>query len=123
MEGSIECLDTLICSGASRLTGYQRRLFMAEVATELCEGSDSQAERRFGWGRETVLKGLHESRHGIRCLENFAARGRLRSEREGPAYWLRISVRSPSLIPDADPQLKSSREYTETCRQRRCERP
>ena len=39
MEGSIECFDTLICSGASRLTGYQRRLFMAEVATELCEGS------------------------------------------------------------------------------------
>ena len=39
MEGSTECLDALICSGARRLTGYQRRLFMAEVATELCEGS------------------------------------------------------------------------------------
>ena len=36
MEGSIECFDTLICSGARRLTGYQRRLFMAEVTTELC---------------------------------------------------------------------------------------
>ena len=24
MEGSIECFDTLICSGARRLTGYQR---------------------------------------------------------------------------------------------------
>ena len=34
MEGSIECFDTLICSGARRLTGYQRRLFMAEVTTE-----------------------------------------------------------------------------------------
>ena len=85
MEGSIECFDTLICSGARRLTGYQRRLFMAEVTTELCKGSARQVERRFGWGRETVLKGLHESRQGIRCLENFAARGRLRSEREGPA--------------------------------------
>ncbi len=39
MEGSIECFDTLICSGARRLTGYQRRLFTAEVTTELCEGS------------------------------------------------------------------------------------
>ena len=68
MEGSIECFDTLICSGARRLTGYQRRLFTAEVTTELCEGSARQAERRFGWGRETVLKGLHESRQGIRCL-------------------------------------------------------
>ncbi|MGZ3392036.1 MAG: hypothetical protein ACXVCF_20900, partial [Isosphaeraceae bacterium] len=36
MQGSTECLDALICSGARRLTGYQRRLFMAEVATELC---------------------------------------------------------------------------------------
>ena len=38
MEGSTECFDALICSGARRLTGYQRRMFMAEVATELCEG-------------------------------------------------------------------------------------
>jgi hypothetical protein len=37
MEGSTECLDALICSGARRLTGHQRRLFMAEVATELRE--------------------------------------------------------------------------------------
>jgi hypothetical protein len=84
MEGSTECLDALICSGARRLTGYQRRLFMAEVATELCGGSARQAERRFGWGRETVLKGLHETRHGMRCLENFVARGRLRSEEKNP---------------------------------------
>ena len=60
MEGSIECFDTLICSGAGRLTGYQRRLFMAEVATELCEGSARQAERRLGWGRED---GLYSSPH------------------------------------------------------------
>ena len=42
MEGSTECLDALIRSGARRLTGYQRRLFMAEVATELCEGSPAK---------------------------------------------------------------------------------
>ena len=38
MEGTIECIDALICSGARRLTGYQRRLFVAEVATKLCDG-------------------------------------------------------------------------------------
>jgi hypothetical protein len=59
-EASTECLDALICSGA-RLTGYQRRSSIAEVATELCEGSARQAKRRFGWGRETVLNGLHEA--------------------------------------------------------------
>ena len=34
---------------------------MAEVTTQLCEGSARQAERRFGWGRDTVAKGLHET--------------------------------------------------------------
>ena len=78
MEGSVACYDSLIRLGARQLTGYQRRLFMAEVATALCDGSARQAERRFGWGRETVEKGLHESRTGMRCLEAFAARGRQR---------------------------------------------
>ena len=111
MEGSIECFDTLIGSGARRLTGYQRRLFMAEVTTELCEGSARQAERRFGWGRETVLKGLHESCQGIRCLENFAARGRLRSEEKDPQLAADIrAIVEPHTY--ADPQLKSSRRYT-----------
>ena len=84
MEGTIERFDALICSGARRLTGYQRRLFVAEVATELCGGSARQAERRFGWGRVTVEKGLHESCSRVRCLENFAARGRPRSEEKNP---------------------------------------
>ena len=111
MEGCIECFDTLICSGARRLTGYQRRLFMAEVTTELCECSARQAERRFGWGRETVLKGLHESCQGIRCLENFAARGRLRSEEKDPQLAADIrAIVEPHTY--ADPQLKSSRRYT-----------
>src|SRR4051812_41472151 len=85
MENSVEQYDALIRSGARRLTGYQRRSFQAEVVTALCGGTARQGERRFGWGRDTVEKGLNEERHGVRCLENFAARGRVRSEREGPA--------------------------------------
>jgi hypothetical protein len=80
MDGSTEQFDVLIRSGAQRLTGHQRRLFQVEVTNELCGGSARQAERRFGWGRETVETGLHELRHDVRCLENFAARGRPRSE-------------------------------------------
>ena len=111
MEASTECFDALICSGARRLTGYQRRLFMAEVATELCEGSARQAERRFGWGRETVLKGLHEARQGMRCLENFVARGRLRSEEKDPQLAADIrAIVEPHTY--ADPELKSPRRYT-----------
>jgi hypothetical protein len=84
MDEAIDRFDALIRSGARRLTGYQRRLFQAEVTIELCGGSARQAERRFGWGRETVQKGLHELHHGLRCRENFAARGRQRSEQKDP---------------------------------------
>jgi hypothetical protein len=111
MEGSIERIDVLICSGARRLRGYQRRLFVAEVAMELCGGSARQAERRFGWGRATVEKGLHESCSGVRCLENFTARGRPRSEEKNPQLAEDIrSIVEPHT--QADPELKSSRRYT-----------
>ena len=112
MEDSVEQYDALIRSGARRLTGYQRRLFQAEVVTALCGGNARQAERRFGWGRETVEKGLHERHHGMRCLEDFAARGRQRSEQKDPqlAADLRAIVEPYTY---ADPELKSARRSTD----------
>jgi hypothetical protein len=111
MDESRERLDALICSGARRLTGYQRRLFQAEVALELCGGSPRLAERRFGWGRDTVEKGLHELRSGLRCRENFAAKGRKRSEDKDRqlAADIRTLVEPHTY---ADPELKSARRYT-----------
>jgi hypothetical protein len=111
MDDSSERTDALIRSGARRLTGYQRRLFQAEVTSELCGGSPRQAERRFGWGRETIAKGLHELRSGMRCRENFAAKGRKRSEQEDPqlAADIRVIVEPHAY---ADPELKSARRYT-----------
>jgi transposase len=83
----------------------------AEVATELCGGHARQAEQRFGWGRDTVEKGLHELRHGVRCLENFAARGRQRSEQKDQQLAADIrAIVEPHT--HADPELKSSRRYT-----------
>jgi hypothetical protein len=111
MDDSFEHYDSLIRSGARRLTGYPRRLFQAEVATALCGGCPRQAERRFGWGRETVEKGLHERHHGVRCLENFAARGRRRSEEKDPRLAADIrAIVEPQAY--ADPELKSSRRYS-----------
>ena len=111
MGDSAARYDTLLRSGARRLTGYHRRLFLAEVATALCDGSARQAERRFGWGRETVEKGLHESRSGLRCLEDFAARGRRRSEDKDPRLAADIrAVVGPRSY--ADPELRSERRYT-----------
>src|SRR3954454_19323596 len=111
MDDSVEQYEALIRSGARRLTGYQRRLFQAEVVTALCGGNARQAEYRFGWGRETVEKGLHEQHRGVRCLENFAARGRQRSEQKDPqlAADIRAGVEPHTY---ADPELKSARRYT-----------
>jgi transposase len=111
MEESIERTDALIRSGARRLTGYQRRAFQAEVAIELCGGNARQAERRFGWGRETVQTGLHERRTGLRCVEDFVARGRQRVEDKDQrlAADIREIVEPHSY---ADPSLKSSRRYS-----------
>jgi len=111
MEDSVEPLDALIRSGARRLTGYQRRSFQAEVAVELCGGNARQTERRFGWGRETVEKGLHERQTGLRCVEDFVARGRRRSEERDPQLAAEIrAIVEPHT--HADPELKSSRRYT-----------
>ena len=111
MNDSAEQHDALIRSGARRLTGYQRRLFQAEVATALCGGCPRQAERRFGWGRDTVEKGLHALHHGVRCLENFAARGRQRSEAKDPQLAADIrAIVEPHTY--ADPELKSARRYS-----------
>lgn len=111
MEVSAERYDALIRSGAKRLKGHQRRLFMAEVVTELCAGNCRQAEQRFGWGRETVNKGLHEFRKGIRCLENLVQRNRQRSEDKNPQLAADIrAIVEPHT--QADPELKSSRRYT-----------
>jgi len=111
MDDSVATYDALIRSGAKRLTGYQRRLFQAEVATALCSGCARRAEDRFGWGRDTVEKGLHELRRGLRCLEDFAARGRRRSEEKDPRLAADIrAIVEPHAY--ADPELKSSRRYS-----------
>jgi hypothetical protein len=111
MDPSTEVFDSLIRSAAQRLKGYQRRLFQAEVSQQLCEGSPRLAERRFGWGRNTVAKGLQEAQQGIRCQEDFAARGRQRSEDKNPQLAQDIrSLLEPHT--QADPQLKSSRCYS-----------
>jgi hypothetical protein len=111
MEDIVECYEGLLQRGADRLKGHERRLFMAEVTLKLCDGKARQAERRFGWGRETVAKGMHELQQGIRCLENFSARGRPRLEDKHPqlAQDIRALVEPHT---QADPELKSARRYS-----------
>jgi hypothetical protein len=111
MEGTQEKTDRMLIMAAKALTGHKRRLFIAEVTLALCEGNARRAEERFGWGRATAEKGLRERHSGIRCLENFSAR-RCPTWEEGQpqlAADIRAIVEPKT---QADPELKSSRRYT-----------
>jgi hypothetical protein len=111
MEASTEQYDNLIRSAARHLKGHQRRLFQAEVATVLCQGSARLAERRFGWGRNAVATGLHEADQGIRCVENFPAKGARPCEEKDAQLAADIrAIVEPHT--QADPELKSARRYT-----------
>ncbi len=103
--------DDLIRFAAHSLTGHRRRLFQAEVTARLCDGNARRAERRFGWGRANITTGQHERQRGIRCVENFAARGRPRLEDADPELAADIrDIVEPRT--QADPELKSSRCYS-----------
>jgi len=102
--------DKLIRSAALRLTGRDRRLFIAEVTIELCEGHARLSESWFGWGRETANKGMQELREGV-LLERVADGGRPRWEDRNPQLAVDIrAVVEPKT--QTDPELKSARRYT-----------
>lgn len=111
MEGTQSRYDALLMSGARRLTGGQRRAFLAEVTRDLCDGCPRRAERRFGWGRETIRKGLCELEHQVQIVDQFSRRGRPRSEAKRPQLAADIrAIVEPHT--QSDPELKSSRQYT-----------
>jgi hypothetical protein len=101
----------LIRSAARRLTGHERRSFVAEVTQTLCADNPRQSERMFGWGRETVALGIRERDAGIRCQESFCQRGRKRTEDKHPEllHHIRELVEPHT---QADPQLQNAFAYT-----------
>lgn len=96
---------------AGKLTGYRRRAFQAEMALKYCAGNPRQAERVFGWGRAAVHTGLQERRTGIRCLENFGARGRHTTEEDHPELVARIQALVDP-VSQADPKFQTPLAYT-----------
>ncbi len=100
-----------ILSAARKLTGYRRREYQAEMAIKYCDGKPRRAERVFGWGREAVRTGLNERRTGIRCLDNFRARGRHTTEEAHPELVERIhALVEPES--QADPKFQTPLAYT-----------
>jgi transposase len=106
-----ELVIKTIKSAAQKLTGYRRRRFQAEVASQYCEGNPRRVETVFGWGREAVRLGLHELRTGIRCVDDYSSRGRRKTEEKFPALVAEIQA---LVEPEsqADPKFQTPLAYT-----------
>jgi hypothetical protein len=95
---------------AKQLKGHQKRLYMARVVKALGRGGQAYVSRELGWDRNTIRKGQRELETGFRCVDNYQARGRKRTEE-----------RLPQLIEDiraiaeqhsqTDPTFQSTRLY------------
>ena len=69
---------------AKSLKGHQKRLYMARVVKALGYGGQEYASRELGWNRNTIRKGQRELETGFRCVDNYQARGRKRTEERLP---------------------------------------
>lgn len=67
-------------SAIQKLTGYKRRIFIAELTKDYFDGSPRKAECYLGVGRKTAVLGLRELETGFVCVENFHERGRKKTE-------------------------------------------
>jgi hypothetical protein len=96
---------------AQTLKGSERRQFMARTVLLLGRGGQRRAERELGWNRNTLVKGMHEVRTGIACVDAFCLRGRLRAEEHHPTLLtdLKDIVDGQS---QTDPRFRTGRLYT-----------
>ena len=75
-----DSLIEILKDTAKELKGHARRIFMAKTVEALGRFGQSEAERKLGWNRVTIRKGLKELKSGIACHDNFSARGRQKAE-------------------------------------------
>jgi len=71
-----EKLIALFKDIARKLTGSNKRAFMARVAQMYFDSSPRKVESHLGWSRHSVSKGLKEVETGFICLNDYSTRGR-----------------------------------------------
>jgi hypothetical protein len=89
--------------------GAPRRRYMAQTLETFGLGQ-RQAQRLFGWGRDTLRKAVQEQRSGITCLDAFTRRGRKPAEFHLPQLLDDIT----DLVKDhlqPDPTFQTTRLY------------
>jgi len=104
-------MKTVFIETAQSLTGTVRRLFMARTVKMLGRGGMQRAEEELGWNRGTIRKGRHELESGVRCVDNYSARGRKRAEE----HWTNLEADVREILKpqsQIDPSFKTERLYT-----------
>jgi len=97
---------------ASKMSGSQRRDFIAEMSLKYCYGKPRLTEDTFGWSRLTVATGLGEKLTGIKCIGlQSSCCGNKRWEQKHPdiAKFLFKAVENQS---QQDPTFHTSIAYT-----------
>jgi hypothetical protein len=105
-----EELKTTYIETAKALKGSERRMFMGRIVNALGRGGQVWAERELGWCRDVIRKGQWELENEP-IEDNFAARGRNRTEKRLPKLLddIRAMVDGQS---QTDPTFQSQRLYT-----------
>lgn len=108
--------DRLIKIATEQLKGSQRRMYQAEVCRELCESRPRRAERRFGWCRYAITKGIEE------LLQKEEGKDVPKVVKRPYAAARRSEVKHPKLAVDiqlivepktlCDPEMQTERVYT-----------
>lgn len=62
-------------SALTKLTGYERRQYAAELCESFFDNSPRKMERKLGVNRTMVELGLAEKTTGIRCVDSYHLRG------------------------------------------------
>jgi len=104
-------LKKFINETRSKLKGSQRREFMSNVVILLGRGGQSRAEHELGWDRKTIGKGIKELKTGIRCIDNFANRGRHRAEHHLPNL-LEDIKKIVEPVSQCDPTFRTTELYS-----------
>jgi len=103
-------LKTTYQETAKVLKGSERRMFMGRIVNALGRGGQVWAERELGWCRDVIRKGQWELENGP-IEDNFAARGRNRTEKRLPNLLTDIQAIVDGQS-QTDPTFQSQRLYT-----------
>lgn len=106
-----EKVKLIIKDAAKKMELAKRREYIAKVTLEFFDGNARKAEREFGWGRNTIQKGIREKATGIKCAGSYAERGRRKTEDKNTQLAEDIkNLADPKS--QADPKFQTAFAYT-----------